>query len=78
MTGVSISHFEVLFKKSTGLSPHKYLLRCRVERSKELLRCEDLSLAQVAARTGFCDQGHLTRHFKRIVGVTPSGYRKGP
>lgn len=76
-TGVSVSHFEVLFKKSTGMSPHQYLLRCRVERAKELLRCEDLSLAQVAVRTGFCDHSHLTRHFKRIVGITPRDFRKG-
>ena len=76
-TGVSASHFEVLFKRSTGLSPHQYLIRCRVERAKELLRREDLSMAQVAARTGFCDQAHLTRHFKRIVGIPPSGYGKG-
>lgn len=75
-TGVSVSHFEALFKRSTGVSPHQYLIRCRVERAKELLHREDLSLAQVAARTGFCDQGHLGRHFKRIVGVTPSAYRK--
>jgi AraC family transcriptional regulator len=77
VTGFSPSHFEVLFKRSTGLTPHQYLVHCRVERAKELLRCEHLSLAQVAARTGFCDQSHLTRHFKRIVGVTPSAYRRG-
>jgi AraC family transcriptional regulator len=76
-TGLSVSHFEVLFKRSTGLSPHQYLLRCRVERAKELLQCEDFSLAQVAARTGFCDQSHLTRHFKRIVGITPRDFRTG-
>jgi AraC family transcriptional regulator len=74
--GVSVSHFETLFKRSTGLSPHQYLIRCRVERAKELLRRGDLSLAQVAARSGFCDQGHFGRHFKRSVGVTPSRYRK--
>jgi AraC family transcriptional regulator len=75
-TGVSVSHFEVLFKRSTGVSPHQYLLRCRVGRAKELLRFGDLSLADVAARVGFCDQSHFTRHFKRIVGVTPSVYRE--
>jgi AraC family transcriptional regulator len=75
-TGVSASHFEVLFKRSTGVSPYQYLLRCRVERAKLLLRTENLSLVDVAARTGFCDQGHMSRHFKKIVGITPGGYRR--
>ncbi len=74
--GVSVSHFEVLFKRSTGLSPYQFVLRCRIERAKRLLQDEGLSLAQVAARAGFCDQGHLARQFKRIVGVTPSGFRR--
>jgi AraC family transcriptional regulator len=75
--GVSTSHFEVLFKRSTGVSAYQYLIRCRVERAKQLLRHESLSLAEVAARSGFCDQSHLTRHFRRITGVTPGGYRRG-
>jgi AraC family transcriptional regulator len=75
--GVSVSHFEVLFRRSTGLSPHQYLLQQRVDRARELLGDEALSLAEVAARAGFCDQSHLTRHFRRIVGVTPGQYRKG-
>lgn len=76
--GVSTSHFAALFRASTGLAPHQYLIRCRVERAKELLACEDVSLAQVAARAGFCDQSHLTRHFKRLVGLTPAVYRRLP
>ncbi|MFO0888063.1 MAG: AraC family transcriptional regulator [Isosphaeraceae bacterium] len=59
------------------MTPYQYVLRCRVERAKHLLCNEGLSLVQVAALAGFCDQGHLARQFKRIVGVTPSGYRKG-
>jgi AraC family transcriptional regulator len=76
--GVGRAHFEVLFKRATGVSPHQYLLRCRVERVKDLLRSGDssLTLAQVAARAGFCDQSHLTRHFKRLVGTTPAAYRE--
>jgi AraC family transcriptional regulator len=74
---VSVSHFEVLFKRSTGLTPYQFVLHRRVDRAKQLLIDEDLSLVQVAARSGFCDQGHLARQFKRIVGVTPSEYRKG-
>jgi AraC family transcriptional regulator len=69
-------HFARLFKISTGLPPRQYIIGRRVERAKQLLRGDDdLTLAQVAARAGFCDQGHFTRHFKRLVGVTPKRFR---
>ena len=69
-------HFARRFKESTGLSPHQYVIARRIEWAKELLRGEeDLSLAQVAVRVGFWDQGHFTRHFKRLVGVTPKRFR---
>jgi AraC family transcriptional regulator len=69
-------HFARLFKASTGLPPHQYVLARRIELAKQLLRDDDeLSLAQVAARVGFWDQGHFTRHFKRLVGVTPRRFR---
>jgi AraC family transcriptional regulator len=69
-------HFARMFKKSTGLPPHRYVIARRVECAKHLLHGEDdVSLAQVAARTGFWDQGHFTRHFKRLVGVTPKRFR---
>jgi AraC family transcriptional regulator len=76
--GVSPSHFSTLFRRSTGFSPHQYLIHCRVERAKELIRSGDrsLSLAQVAAQAGFFDQSHLNRHFRRLVGITPSEFRK--
>jgi AraC family transcriptional regulator len=69
-------HFARLFKVSTGLPPRRYVIARRVDRAKRLLRGgDDLSLAQVAARSGFWDQGHFTRHFKRLVGVTPKQFR---
>ena len=69
-------HFARLFKVSTGLPPRQYVIARRVEWAKQLLRGEDdLTLAQIAARAGFCDQAHLTRHFKRFVGVTPKRFR---
>jgi AraC family transcriptional regulator len=69
-------HFARLFKTSTGLPPHQYVITRRVERAKQLLRGgDDLSLAQVAVRAGFWDQGHFARHFKRLVGVTPKQFR---
>jgi AraC family transcriptional regulator len=69
-------HFARMFKISTGLPPHQYVITRRVERAKALLQGGgDLTLAQVAARSGFWDQGHFTRHFKRLVGVTPKRFR---
>ena len=64
-------HFARLFKQTTGLPPHQFVIHQRVERAKRLIAARRLSLAQVAVAVGFSDQTHLTRHFKRVVGVTP-------
>jgi AraC family transcriptional regulator len=73
---LSAYHFARQFKASTGLPPHQYMITRRIERAKELIRGkDDISLAEVAARVGFWDQGHFTRHFKRVVGVTPKRFR---
>ncbi|URD53853.1 helix-turn-helix transcriptional regulator [Chroococcidiopsis sp. CCNUC1] len=64
-------HFAHLFKESTNTSPHQYLIRCRIERAKELIVMSDLPLATIAQTVGFASQGHFTYHFKRCVGVTP-------
>lgn len=64
-------HFLRLFKQSMGVTPHQYILQCRIEKAKYLLQHSELSIADIAIRVGFCDQSHLTRYFKRIVGVTP-------
>jgi AraC family transcriptional regulator len=68
---MSTYHFAHLFKKSAGIPPHQYLIRCRIERAKQLLVCNDLSIAAIAQIVGFASQGHFTYHFKRLVGVTP-------
>jgi AraC family transcriptional regulator len=68
-------YFSRLFKKSTGLTPHQYLIKCRTEQAKRLLKTTNLSIANIAAQVGFVDQSHLTRHFKRQVGVLPSQFR---
>ncbi|MBD3885771.1 helix-turn-helix transcriptional regulator [Phormidium tenue FACHB-886] len=68
---LSSYHFARLFKQSTGLAPHQYQIRCRVERAKELLQIGDMAIAEVASQVGFYDQSHLSRHFKRIIGVSP-------
>ncbi|NDJ17937.1 helix-turn-helix domain-containing protein [Myxacorys almedinensis] len=64
-------HFLRLFKQQLKITPHQYILQCRIEQAKYLLQHSELSLAEIAIRVGFCDQSHLTRSFKRIVGVTP-------
>jgi AraC family transcriptional regulator len=69
-------HFSRSFKQSTGISPHQYVLRCRIERAKHLLRKSSVSILEVALECGFAHPGHLSRHFKQIVGVTPRRFRQ--
>jgi AraC family transcriptional regulator len=71
----SIYHFARQFRAATGLPPHQYVIARRVERAKQLLCEGDLSLAEVAAGAGFSDQSQFSRHFKRLVGVTPRQFR---
>jgi AraC family transcriptional regulator len=73
--GMSVFHFAKLFKQSTGFSPHQYALKRRMEKAKQLLRQEDFSVLEVSARTGFVDQRHFTKVFRRFTGVTPTAYR---
>jgi len=67
-------HFARQFKQATGLPPHQFVIHQRVERAKRLIAARRLSLAQVAVEVGFSDQSQLTRHFKRLVGVTPGRF----
>jgi AraC family transcriptional regulator len=77
LAGMSPHYFCQLFKQSTGLSPHQYVLRQRIERAKEYLRNAGLTASQAATETGFADQSHFTKVFRRIVGVTPMQFRAG-
>ncbi|MEV4189139.1 AraC family transcriptional regulator, partial [Streptosporangium canum] len=63
------------FKAATGLPPHAYLNTLRVRRARGLLD-SGTPAAQVATDVGFTDQAHLSRHFKRIVGVPPGAYQR--
>jgi len=76
IAGMSPHYFCGLFKKTTGLSPHQYSLRCRIDRAKEFLRSPQYTIIQVAKATGFLDQSHFTKVFHRIVGVTPTRFRQ--
>jgi AraC-like DNA-binding protein len=72
-----MSRFQALraFKRRFGLPPHTYQLRVRLGLAQKSLR-EGVQPAHVAAEYGFVDQSHLTRHFKRLMGVTPAQYAR--
>jgi AraC family transcriptional regulator len=73
--GMSSHYFSELFKQSTGLSPHQYVPREKVERAKEHLRNPNTSIIEASAITGFVDQSYFTKVFRRLVDVTPSEFR---
>ncbi|QEM67494.1 AraC family transcriptional regulator [Geobacter sp. FeAm09] len=64
------------FKKIVGLPPHAFLLNARIERAKQLLR-DGVPVARVAQETGFADQSHFHRVFRRTLAATPRQYRHG-
>lgn len=70
IAGLSAFHFSRTFARSVGVTPHRYVVRTRLRRARELLREGRLSVAEVAAETGFADQSHLSRWIKRVHGAT--------
>ena len=67
--GLSASHFSRAFRISTGLPPHQWLLRQRVNTAKQLMSVRDLPLSEIAISAGFANQSHFTRVFSSMVGV---------
>ena len=76
VAGMSPNYFSELFSQSMGVSPHQYVVRRRVERAKRLLQESRISIVEVSARTGFVNQSHFARLFRRVVGVSPTEYRR--
>jgi AraC-like DNA-binding protein len=74
--GVSAAHLVRSFTRSYGIPPHRYLLGRRLDLARRWLLAGD-DPAHVAAATGFYDQSHLTRHFKRLLATTPGRYQQG-
>ena len=73
---LSTRHFARAFTHSMGMPPHRWLLQRRVERAKDMLRNAELTLGEIATKTGFADQSHLTRVFTRSVGESPGAWRR--
>lgn len=76
LTGLSQSHFSHAFKASTGVAPHQWHMNARVERAKQMLVESEGPLTSIAAETGFADQAHFTRVFRKTVGTTPALWKK--
>ena len=68
---MSQHYFCRLFKQSTGIAPYQYVIQQRLERAKQLLLQNKLSIAEVAQEVGFSEQSQLSRHLKRATGLTP-------
>ncbi|HET8922002.1 MAG TPA: helix-turn-helix domain-containing protein [Candidatus Acidoferrum sp.] len=74
--GLSTAHFSQMFRKTTGESPHQFVLRQRIERAKEMLRGAEARVLDVAVACGFKTQQHFARVFRRMSGASPTEYRQ--
>lgn len=74
--GLSPCAFINAFKRSTGMSPHQWLIERRIEHALALMRLKDGPLADIALEAGFADQSHFTRAFSARMGVTPGTWRR--
>jgi AraC family transcriptional regulator len=73
---LSTAYFSRMFRKSTGESPHQFLLRQRVERAKEMLRSANARVMDVAVACGFKSQQHFAQVFRHMCGASPTEYRQ--
>jgi len=78
VAGLTPFHFARAFKVSTGLSPHAYVVHCRIEEAKRLLTTSTLPISEIARRAGFRGSGQLATRFRAVTGHTPSTFRRFP
>ena len=76
LVNLSTSHFFRGFKASTGMTPFEYVAQRRVELARKLMRTTSDPLSQIAVQCGLCDQSHLCRLFRRLVGQSPHAWRR--
>jgi AraC family transcriptional regulator len=74
--GITPSHFCRVFKRATGMSPHQYVLKARLERAQQMLGQSETSMSVIADLLGFTSQSHFNRAFRKFTGETPSSFRK--
>lgn len=76
LVNMSVSSFNRIFKSETKVTPIEYLIQVRIEKSKILLRRKNISITEVATRCGFGSSAHFSTSFSKVLGVTPSEFRK--
>lgn len=76
LTGLSTGHFFRTFKETFGQAPFAYIAGLRIERAQQMMLTTNHSLCQIALDCGMCDQSHLTRLFRQLVGMTPGEWRR--
>jgi len=74
--GLSTAHFARMFRKSTGETPHQFVLRQRLERAKAMLSAPEARILDVAVACGFKTQQHFAQVFRDLFGISPTGYRQ--
>ncbi len=74
--GLSTAHFARMFRKSTGETPHQFVLRQKIERAKAMLRAPDARVLDVAVACGFKTQQHFAQVFRDVCGIRPTEYRQ--
>jgi transcriptional regulator GlxA family with amidase domain len=75
LAGLSSYYLVRAFRKQVGIPPHKYQTLVRINRARKLLRSGE-KISEVAYQTGFCDQSHLNRCFRSVLGVAPGKYSR--
>jgi AraC family transcriptional regulator len=74
--GLSTAHFARMFRKSTGETPHQFVLRQKIERARAMLRAPDARILDVAVACGFKTQQHFAQVFRDVCGASPTEYRR--